>query len=86
MPLNRSDRANRFGGVCNKYIKKMKVNKKKLLWLAARIALMAVAFCILMRVGLNPFWSVLALIYWKSLFKVGLALGGLLWFAHWAMN
>ncbi len=64
----------------------MKLNKKKLMWLAARIALMAAAFYILHRAGLNPFWSVLALIYWKTVLKVGFALGGLLWFAHWAMN
>ncbi len=64
----------------------MKANRKKLLWIAARIALMAAAFYILHRAGMNPFWSVLALIYWKTIFKVGLAFGGLLWFAHSVMN
>ncbi len=64
----------------------MKLNKKKLLWLAARIILTAAVFFILMRVGLNPFWSVLVMLYWKTVLCLGLFILGLAYFAHTVMN
>ena len=64
----------------------MKTNRQKWLSIAARLSLMALAFYILHRVGVNPFWSLLAMLYWKTLLRFGLLLGGLLWFAHTVMN
>ena len=64
----------------------MKLDKKKLLWMAARIAVTALAFYLLVRCGLNPFWSVLALLYWKTLIGWGIFILGLAYFAHTVMN
>ena len=47
---------------------------------------MALAFYILHRVGVNPFWSLLAMLYWKTLLRYALLLCGLLWSAHTIMN
>ncbi len=64
----------------------MKVNKKKLLWPAARIAVTALSFYLLTRAGVNPFWSVLALLYWKTVLGWGIFILGLAYFAHTVMN
>lgn len=51
-----------------------------------KLSVMALAFYILVRSGLNPFWSVLVLLYWKTVFKLGLLIVGMAYFAHSIMN
>jgi hypothetical protein len=64
----------------------MRTNNRKLLWIIAKITLVIAAIFVLHRAGINPFWSVLALIYWKTLLKIGLALGGLMWLTNSIIN
>ena len=46
----------------------------------------ALAFWLLMRAGLNPFLSVLVLLYWEKAVGLGLLSVGLAYFAHTVMN
>ncbi len=64
----------------------MKRGKKRFLVWLLKIAVAALAFWLLTRSGLNPFWSVLVLLYWKTVVGLGLFILGLAWFAHTVMN
>jgi len=55
------------------------------MWLL-KLSLFALAVWMLVRCGLNPFWSVLVLLYWKTVVVLGLFVLGLAWFAHTVMN
>ncbi len=57
----------------------MKKGKKKWLKAAMKLALVAAVFIILLKCGLNPFWSVLAIICWRGILRLGLLLAGLVW-------
>ena len=50
------------------------------------MSVVALAFWLLMRAGLNPFWSALVLLYWKTVVVLGLLSVGLAYFAHTVMN
>lgn len=57
----------------------MKAGKKKLLVLSLKILTVLVAYLILHKLGVNPFWSILALMYWRTILALGLVLGGLIY-------
>ena len=51
-----------------------------------RLILIAIVFFVLLRCGLNPFWAILVMLCWRSVLKICLLGGGLLWFAHTLMH
>jgi hypothetical protein len=51
-----------------------------------KLSVAAIAFWLLVRGGLNPFWSVLVLFYWKKIAVLGIFVLGLAYFAHTVMN
>ncbi len=64
----------------------MKRGKKKFwIWLL-KLAVVALAFLLMMRTGINPFWSALILLYWKTVVVLGLFVLGLAYFAHTIMT
>jgi hypothetical protein len=64
----------------------MKRGKRRFwVWLL-KLSVAALAFYLLVRGGLNPFWSVLVLLYWKTAILLGLFVVGLAYFAHTVMN
>lgn len=42
-----------------------------------KLALLMIIYWVLLRSGLNPFWSILVILYWKAILKLSLFLGGL---------
>ncbi len=64
----------------------MKRGKKRFwIWLL-KMSVAALAFWLLIRSGINPFWSLLLLLYWKTVVVLGLLAVGLAYFAHTVMN
>ncbi len=65
---------------------KMKRGKKRFwIWLL-KMSVSALAFWLLVRSGINPFWSLLLLLYWKTAIVLGLLAVGIAYFAHTVMN
>ena len=56
------------------------VTGKRLEWIAKALLTVAV-YWFLTKMGVNPFFSVLMLLYWKTMFALGLLLGGIMYAA-----
>ena len=65
---------------------KMKRSNKRFWTWLLKMSVAALAFWLLVRSGINPFWSVLVLLYWKTVVVLGLFVLGLAYFAHTVMN
>jgi hypothetical protein len=64
----------------------MKTGRRRFwIWLL-KMSAAALAVYLLVRAGINPFWSVLVLLYWKTIVVAGLFVLGLAYFAHTVMN
>lgn len=64
----------------------MKTRTRRWLPLAAKILLVVFGYYMLHRCGLNPFWSVLVLMYWRTVITLGLLIAGLMYVTLPLMN
>lgn len=54
--------------------------RNRLSWLL-RVLLLVAVFWFLTKYGINPFFSVLLMLYWKTVMVLGLLLGGIMYAA-----
>ncbi len=50
-----------------------------------KLLLVLAVYFILIKCGLNPFWSVLVIIYWRGILKLSLFLGGVVYILNLIM-
>lgn len=59
----------------------MKRGKRKWLVIAVKLLLVIAVYHILTKIGVNPFFSILMMLYWKTMVALGLLLGGIMYAA-----